>query len=69
MEVDRIPHMGGALRDEAPLWQKPGNGRRHQQPESEPEDEFALHQDEAQEEPSPEQDKDGPHDGTLDVVA
>jgi hypothetical protein len=40
MDVDRIPHMGGALRNEAPAWQKPANRRRKfedDNPESEAE--------------------------------
>jgi hypothetical protein len=62
MDVDRIPHMGGALRDEAPLWQKPANRRRkfvEEVPESEPEAEEAKA---AEADPTEEQ-------GSLDVMA
>lgn len=69
MEVDRIPHMGGALRDEAPAWQKPGNRRRPPERESEPEDEVDLQGEKPEEEPDPEPVPNEPHDGTLDVVA
>jgi hypothetical protein len=63
MEIDRIPHMGGALRDEAPSWQKPAN-RRRPLPDAEPEREAEESEEDTAEQPdSPEE------HGTLDVVA
>lgn len=71
MEVDRIPHMGGALREEDPPWQKPGKRRpvlTGSGAESEAEREAGG--DEPQDGGAPEAaPEEQPRDGALDVEA
>jgi hypothetical protein len=64
MEIDRIPHMGGALRDEAPPWQKPGNQRRKFVEEIPEGDGDAEKREAAEDESDPQEER-----GMLDVVA
>jgi hypothetical protein len=64
MEIDRIPHMGGALRDEAPPWQKPGNQRRKLAEEVPDSDGDAEKRESEEDENDPSEER-----GTLDVVA
>jgi hypothetical protein len=63
MEVDRIPHMGGAVRDESPTWGKPGTRRRPPAPDPKPDDEVV---DDAAATLLPDEQ---PRDGALDVLA